>query len=58
MSHYLSLIYIIDDNEKDIVTSTNAKNKETTVTTTKTETNAFLICSFIGKITLDNSALE
>jgi hypothetical protein len=36
----------------------SARNKETTVTTTKTEIKAFLICSFIGKITLDSSALE
>jgi len=50
--------YNIDDNEKDIIASINAKNSETTVTTIKTDTKAFLICSFVGNITLVNSALE
>jgi hypothetical protein len=40
------------------MTSINARNKETTVTTTNTDIKAFLICSFIGKITFDSSAFE
>ena len=38
--------------------STNAKNKATIVTTMTTEINAFLTCSFVGKITFDNSSLD
>ena len=49
---------INEDKEKDITASINAKNNETTVTTTNTDKNAFRICSLIGKITFDNSALE
>jgi len=41
-----------------MITSINARNSDTTVTTTKTDIKAFLICSLIGKITFDNSAFE
>jgi len=47
-----------DDKENDISTSINARNTDTTVTTIKTEMNAFRICSFIGKITFESSTLE
>lgn len=39
------------------IKSTNAKNNVTTLTTIKTEIEAFRICSFVGKITLSHSSL-
>ncbi len=41
-----------------MIASISAKNSETTVTTIKTDTKAFLICSFVGKMTFVSSALE
>jgi Trk K+ transport system NAD-binding subunit len=53
-----SLFYISEDSEKDIIKSINAKNRDITVTTTKTDTKAFLICSLIGKITFVSSICD
>jgi len=52
------LNYITADKTDDIIKSISAKYNDITVTTTKTDIKAFLICSLTGKITLDISTFE